>query len=350
MFQRILVPLDGSLRGEQALPVAARLARAFDGSLVLLRVAYPPVVYEGYMPELSPFPQPTLEAELEKVTDYLEGIAHSDNLAGTKTEIKVLVGPTAPTILSFAQSFPADMIVMSSHGYTGVKRWALGSVADKLVRHAPVPVLVLREEGPAPSIPQPGMGHPLRTLVTLDGSSLSETVLEPVAYLVAALAAPEQGTIQLMRVVDLPSTHGKLRSQAHIYIGVIEQARQEAEAYLRLTANKLHQGTLADLHLAITMSVVNDPDVAGAIIQMAEGDTEAQGTTAIQGCDLIAMATHGRGGLQRWAAGSVTERVLHATKLPLLVVRPQARELRRESTGNETTGSEVLEAEATMQS
>lgn len=322
MFKKILVPLDGSMRAEQAIPVAARIARACEGSIVLLQVAYPPVEYEAYRPEYSALNQTTLDAELAEDTNYLEIRAASGELADIKTEIKVLVGSASSTILSFAESISADLIVMSSHGYTGLKRWVLGSVADRLVRHASVPVLIVRDGGPVPSAPQEDSDRPLRALVALDGSPLSESVLEPAAYLVAALALPTQGALHLVRVIDFPLNYSTLRSQAYIDTGMVEQAKQEAEAYLGSIAVRLFQATLADLHLVVTTSVVNDPDIAGVLIKGAEDGSAVDGTGVVHGCDLIAMATHGRGSLQRWAVGSVTERVLHATKLPLLVVRP----------------------------
>ena len=74
--------------------------------------------------------------------------------------------------------------------------------------------------------------------------------------------------------------------------------------------------------MLVNWSVALDPDRANAIVRVAENGEDAQGVGAFGGCDLIAMATHGRGGLQRWAMGSVTERVLHMTKRPLLIVRP----------------------------
>ncbi len=310
MFKRILVPLDGSTRAERAIPVAARIARALGDSVILLRVATAPVD-TGKFSKLSVYAEESVDADLAGATSYLENIAKSDELVGITTEVKALFGAVAPTILSSAQSFHASIVVMCSHGYTGYKRWVLGSIADKVTRHSPIPVLVLREGGPVPST---AIQQPVRALVPVDGSPLSEAVLEPAAYLAAALAqaTSQQGALHLLRVVDLPTTGGKFKSDAHIDTSLKEQVMHEDEAYLATLANRLPEGDLANLDLSVTYSVEFDPDVAEAIVKKAEQDT----------FDFIAIATHGRGGVQHWAMGSVSERVLHATKLPLLIMRP----------------------------
>ena len=200
---------------------------------------------------------------------------------------------------------------MCSHGFTGFKRWALGSVADKVTRHSPIPVFVLREGGPLPATAE---HQPVRALVAVDGSPLSETVLEPAAYLAAALSesTSQQGALHLLRVVDLPASGGKFKSDAHIDTGTKEQVKHEDEEYLDTLLHRLNAGDLEFLDLAITSSVEADPDIAEAIVKKSEQDK----------FDFIAIATHGRGGVQKWALGSVAGRVLHATTLPLLIMRP----------------------------
>src|SRR6266566_9956546 len=320
MYKRILVPLDGSARAEQAIPVAARIARALGGSVILLRVATAPVDTGKYS-ATSGYVEEAVDTDLTGATSYLENIAGSNELAGIKTEVKTFTGAVAPAILSAAQSFHANLIVMCSHGYTGFKRWALGSVADKITRHSPVPVLVLREGGPLPATAE---HQPVRVLVAVDGSTLSEAVVEPAAYLAAALAeaTSQQGALHLLRVVDLPVSGGKFKSDAHIDTSLKEQVKHEDEEYLATLVHRLSEGgDLAHLDLAITSSVEVDPDVAEAIVKKSEQEK----------FDFIAMATHGRGGVQDWAMGSVSKRVLHATMLPLLIMRPQEIHIRPES-------------------
>lgn len=323
MFQRILVPLDGSRRAERAIPVAARIARAFGGSLLFVRVILPPVDWSSRSFALQPTAS---EAELAEGARYLSNVVltYPDNLTGIKIVTEVISGVPSPSIFSQAHTEQTDLIVMCSHGETGLKRWLLGSVAQQAVRRSPVPVLVLNEHG---LVSLPVADQPLRVLVPLDGSPLSETALEPAARLIVALAAPSQGALHILHVVDLPTPDERFRSQAHgtfIEAGVRTQAAQEAEVYLHTLVDYLRQGPLAMLPLTITSSVVVNPDVAGTIIRQAEPPTEAQ---TGNGYALIALATHGRTGLRRWILGSITEHILGTTKLPLLIVRPQEAEV-----------------------
>ncbi len=121
-------------------------------------------------------------------------------------------------------------------------------------------------------MPAAAVQQPVRVLVPVDGSPLSEAVLEPAAYLAAALAqaTSQQGALHLLRVVDLPMTGGKFKSDAHIDTGVKEQVKHEDETYLATLANRLRQDDLANLDLSVTYSVEADPDVAEAIVKKAE--------------------------------------------------------------------------------
>src|SRR5437660_10594157 len=123
MFQCILVPLDGSERAEQALPIAARIAHASGGSLLLVRVA------DISADPASQFPEPlidlevVLQTERANATAYLEGIAASHILEGLGIVMHVAEGKPEQALLSVAQTMHADLIVMNSHGYTGLARW-----------------------------------------------------------------------------------------------------------------------------------------------------------------------------------------------------------------------------------
>lgn len=201
MYRRILVPLDGSELAERALPIAARLARASGGSIVFLRVVPSPLAFTSQPTDSSVPMQAVLNSDLAGAADYLTRITTSSVLAGVATTKEVFKGMPAGMILSVARSQKMDIIVMCSHGYTGMTRLALGSVAENVASHAPVPVLVLRKSGPVPASPQPDALRPLRVLVALDGSARAEGGIEPAAYLVAALAAPFHGALHLMQVV-----------------------------------------------------------------------------------------------------------------------------------------------------
>jgi nucleotide-binding universal stress UspA family protein len=277
------------------------------------------------------------EKELAAAASYLAAIiaANADELVGIKTEMDVAEGAASPTIFSTARDEHVDLVVMCSHGETGLKRWALGSVAQQAVRHSPAPVLVLNEHGIVPPVLY--AVHSLRILVPLDGSPLAEAAMEPAAHLIAALAAPAQCELHLLRVVDLPSAYGRMKSQAHMSDSMQEEARKEAETYVQEMTERLRETTFATFKLNITSSVAVSTDVAGTIIKRAE-QAENSG-----GYDVIAMATHGRGGLKRLVMGSVTEHLLGATRLPLLIVRPQETETRGEEHSGtvETKGTAV---------
>lgn len=335
MFKRILVPLDGSARAESAIPVAARIARAYGATITLLRIAETPVEYGPYLAPPASYAKEAIEADIAQLKAYLSKAAQAEALAGVDVEVKALFGAVAPTIIAAAQAYHSSLIVMCSHGYTGFKRWMLGSVADKVARHTPVPILILREGAPWPATE---LKQPVRALVALDGSPLSEAVFEPVAYLVAGLAysTSHQGELRLLRVVDLPFASGRTRSQTNVDSMSKEQAVLIAQDYLKSLTARLDEGGLANLDIAVKTSVESDPDIAEAIIKQAEGGA----------VDLIAMATHGRGGMEHFVMGSVTERVLHHSKLPMLIVRPS----KEQAAGQNARAEAIEEGEVDMQS
>jgi nucleotide-binding universal stress UspA family protein len=292
------------------------------------------------------------ERRLAEAESYLHDIVitHADVLASIKTEADITAGAAAPMIFSTARLQEVDLIVLYSHGETGLKRWVFGSVAQLTVRHSPVPVLVLHEHG-RPLRPWDAT-HPLRILVALDGSALAEAALEPAIQLLVAwtsTSAEVQGELHLLRVVDLPPAYGRMKSQAHISDSIQEEVRHEAEAYMKTVAGRLRASPRASDKLMITSSVVTSPNVAGTLVRLAErGEgTEHAGTlSGGQGSyDLIAMATHGRSGLRRVVMGSVTEHMLGTTRLPLLIVRPPEPETQREQVAGTTRTEKEAEAE-----
>lgn len=310
MYKRILVPLDGSQRAERALPVAARIARASQGTVVLLQVVNISMQYGSPLAPTTYSPE-MLDTEETGARDYLTVMAQSDTLAGVPTEIQVETGSPALAILDAATSRHADLIVISSHGRTGLARWVLGSVAHHVVRQSPVPVFVLREHGPSPAEPHPDTEHLFRVLVPLDGSTLAEVALEPAVQLAAALTAPAEGALHLVLVLlpyeadaDYMPEALAMRGAKSYLSGIVERLRAE------------HPG------LHVTWTVTAQLDVTAAILRVAEQGDDTEGAGVFGGCDVIAMATHGYGGLKRWMIGSITERVLQAAKLPLLIVRP----------------------------
>ena len=309
MFKHILVPLDGSKQAEEALPIAARIARATSGSLLLMQVVNTPIDYSGGMALVPVLSEQFIDAQMDEATAYLKTIA-KQMLAGIETTTEVLFGIPALCILATAAERQVDLIVLCSHGRTGFTRWALGSVAHTLAHESMVPTLVLRESEPASRLPD--TTRPLCALVPLDGSELAETALAPAAQLVAALAAPAPCTLQLAQVVQ--PLQKAARSGEDIARN--DEASLGASTYLTHMAERL-QATTKPLRLSVTWSVIREHDVASALVNVAE-----QGAEHMDKCDLIAISTHGRNGLERWVMGSVTDRLLNTTKLPILIVRP----------------------------
>ncbi len=335
MYERILVPLDGSARAERSISVAAHIARATNGTVVLVRIATLPFTYSPYLGSAT-YADAAIEADLSEVESYLNSLANSEPLTDIKIITKAIFGAAASEILSTANSYKVDLIIMTSHGRTGMKRWMLGSVAQKIAGCSTRPVLVLHEKGPLPVGPHLD-AHPLRALVPLDGSTLAKAAIEPAAQLVAASAAPGEGSLHLMRVVK-PATTQELRVASEHGSGesLEENKLHKAKTYLSSITDQLHNSPLAHLNLSITWSVAVAQDVAHAIIQMAENGEDAEGAGPFGRCDLIAIATHGRGGLQHLVMGSIAERVLGATKLPILIVRPESAELKHTLNSEDT--------------
>jgi nucleotide-binding universal stress UspA family protein len=315
MFQRILVPLDGSSRAERAISVAAHMARASGGVIILVRVvskSNPIWRGKGQVAQLA------IMDDVLSANQYLSVVAASPELQGVPTETLVHVGSTIHAILDAANSSGADLIMLCSHGYYGLTRRIMGSVAQELAQEAPIPVLVLREDGPVPGELSQDTPRPLRALVPLDGTAQAKSALEPAAYVIAALAGNTQGALHLLRVVQ-PVT-------ATIEEGSLLTASEKARRYLSMTAGHIREGyvtpAIAKFNLAVTWSVAVDTYVAETLINPSEPVATPEWGEMVGDIDVIALASRGHNGFQRWVMGSVTERILLDTKLPLLVVPP----------------------------
>lgn len=313
-LQTILVPLDGSLRAEGALPIAARIARTTGATLVLVRVLS--LASESWPAILTTNPllaEAVVETSLAEAADYLERIAASPELAGLPLQLKTPHGPVAPAILSIATSSRSNLIVLCRHGATGLTRWVLGSVARAIVWHTSVPVLVLSEGGTHLGSSPADLAQPLRMLIPLDGSATANAALEPGASMLAALAAPGQKTALHLACVVKPSH-------------AMDRELTQAKAFLHQTTALIQRGSLAPLiahqGMTVTWSVLLDADVASALLRVVEQGEETAGAGVFGGCQILAMATHGRGGVLRLVLGSIAERVLSATRHPILLVHP----------------------------
>lgn len=301
MLRTILVPLDGSALGEQALPLAARLARAAGAALHLVHVhtsaTLHPIVIDG-MPVIDDELH-SLAADHERA--YLERLAAPLAAEGLTPQIARLEGSVAPTLATHAHAIGADLIVLTSHGRSGFDHLWLGSVAERLVRCARVPLLLIR---PAPQAP----GGPFRRiLLPLDGSAAAEAILPHAA----ALAAVEGAELHLLRVIDplpvpelLPFAERYRMDEARV-----AEARGQAAAALDQIARRL-RGAGA----AVTIEVAEGAQPARVILDVCQA----------RGIDLLAFTSHGRGGLIEAFTGSTADKLLRAAPLPVLVYRPPA--------------------------
>ena len=279
MFQQIMVPLDGSELAERALPCAERLGMATGAALHLVHVVElaPPLTWP-FAPEYLPGSvyDDVVAQETQQATAYLDKMRERVAASGVHVRTEQMVGYAAATLLDYERDAGIDLVVMCSHGRTGLARLALGSVAERLLHHGTAPVLLVRPFGDPVTLEH--------AVVPLDGSERAEEALRVVDHL-ARYVVHE---VTLLRV-----------------IGAAEEG-PEAERYLDEVARRLTRE-----HLACSRRVTQG-DPAEAIIDVAGTDK------------LVVMATRGRSGLMRWALGSVANRVAHGGVAAVLLVRAGA--------------------------
>lgn len=302
MFHSLLVPLDGSRFSEQSLPTAVALAAESGAALHLVHVHVPYLPdqlisntqfqYEGV--DLDEYDLKHRRSESAYLDSIAQGVA--DDLDGG-LDTTVLDGPVPEAIHRFADECGTDLIVITSHGHSGVTRLWMGSVADALSRETNQPILVLRPTPGEDQVRTPT--HFDHVLVGLDGSEWGESILEPVRDL-----GEMEARVTLVHIVpgSVVSGTSVLALGAH----EIGEAMDRADEYLRSTARGLWSECETDVH------VEQAPGPARGILRVAE---ELQ-------VDLIALATHGYGGLKRALLGSVADKVLRGASVPVLLRKP----------------------------
>jgi nucleotide-binding universal stress UspA family protein len=216
----------------------------------------------------------------------------------------VLEGEAATGIAEHALADPPELIVMSTHGRSGPSRLFLGSVADRLVRELHCPFILVRPSTPPAEVELPAAA---RVLVPLDGSPLAESVLDEVER----LFSPGLATLHLVRAVDPVAAFpmGAPMPLPPMEPELVEVRRAAAREYLEGTAWKLRRAGWR-----VEYKVVTEWRPATAVLSYAEAHE----------CDLIAIATRGRGGAQRLFLGSVADKVIRGAATPVLVVNPAA--------------------------
>lgn len=297
MFTKIQVTLDGSAFSELSLPYAHALAKRFGADVDLV------MVHE---------PVPGLETEMwdqESVawsTDYIAKVAEDfAKSTDAKTTYALEHGPVVRTLLGHAETHGADLIIAATHGRGALSRAWLGSVADGLLRHSEIPVLLVREdddeEDDSDELPEVN-----RILVTLDGSEVSESILS----MVPKLANGFEASIHLVRIVPFPREISSpyLPTTVQMNQKVIKEAKDAAEADLQEKVNLLAaQGIDAKPHVMVATQAARE------ICETAD-EIDA---------DLIVMSTHGRSGISRALLGSTADKVIRGAEVPVLVRRPQ---------------------------
>jgi nucleotide-binding universal stress UspA family protein len=290
-MRTFLVPLDGSDLSQRVLPVAEALARATGGRLVLMEAAVGRQAFD----DDGVFAR---KMELDSTEEYLGRLEEGERRKGLAAEHVVLEGPAVDAILAAAEAAAADAIVMATHAHGAVGRLIAGSVADAVSRAARLPVLLVppRALGPFPADGR------ARVLVPLDGSVLAEQALGPAADLARALEAD----VLLLRVVEPPPNYVSKR-------GFAADARVQVGEEFAVARRYVHERA-RDLRTAgsAATGTVRIGDPADAIVRVA----------AEKGASIVAMATHGRGGLTRLLVGSVAAGVLARLSVPLLSIRP----------------------------
>ena len=301
METRILVPLDGSPLAEQAISCAVTLGRGLPAELVLFRAVSIPSGARKYL-DAAAMGEGTLLERLEaEANEYLHEVAGQVRQAVQSVRHVVRHGPAPEAIVDYAEEKGIWQIVMATHGYSGIKRWTHGSVAERVLQAASVPVLMVRaQEEDAKDARQLMLCR--RILVPLDGSEMAEQVLSPVTAVAGAVGAE----VFLFQVAfDQPAS---MFGSDWFFLpaeGEFEEEERKAQAYLERVADPLREEGIQ----VVTGTQIGP--VAGSIMEYADANE----------IDLIAMCTHGRTGLARWAFGSVADRVLRAGGIPILLVR-----------------------------
>jgi nucleotide-binding universal stress UspA family protein len=302
MYRVIMVPVDGSAFSREAVFQGLRLARKNGAELRLVRVASVPGSVTGWDTIARDNGVPTSErdtvlAELYRLA--AECRANSPvNVTATVEE-----GPVADALRGHALRHGVDLIVMATHARRGIARVWLGSVADRLIRETGLPVLTVRPPSLATELTDGACYR--RIIVPLDGSPLAERCLAPAI----ALAELEHAEVTLLRIV--PAMKNIPAGELHATIGPARAHDvEEAERYLSGVRVRF-----ASRHVRMRSSVVVAEDIPRAIIGFAQANDG----------DLIAIATHGRGGIARAVLGSVADRVMSEGVLSALVVHPADR-------------------------
>lgn len=301
MSSTILVPLDGSKFSESALPWAFAISDAWGASVRVANVhELPPAPDLGYM---------SIDVAVAWSREYLDRVVERvRDATGRQVEPVLLSGPPSRAIERYATEEGVDMVVMATHGRGPLSRLWLGSVADALSRQTTTPLLLVRpDEDDASGVDLSRSVSAPRLLVPLDGSDLSEAALPHATRLADVFGSD----VDLVRVFPYPerfvSTYLPHTIQENARL--LEQGKDSARAYVARVATRLRESGF-DVDAEV---LVDHTSAAGILHRAEQRDT-----------DVIVMATHGYGGVRRALIGSVTDKVVRGSPVPVLVVHPEA--------------------------
>lgn len=300
MYNRILVPLDGSTLAESVLPYVEALTKGTAATVVLVQVNDTEAQGE------SPAHQQALDRMGEQRTSfgraYLSHVARRLKDSGIESSGELLKGRVAGAIAQFAAAQQIDLVAMSTHGRTGLARWRYGSVANELRQLLPVPLLLLHADEAQSEAYVTAMAQLLdEVVVPLDGSAIAEQALPHAIELAKRLDLE----LHLVRVVMRPYMAYAEPDSVQYYFDLDAELTKVASEYLQDRAKEIEpQGIRVTTRVFHGLAAENLVDYAEAL-----------------GNSLICMTTHGRTGLGRVVLGSVADKVLHDTGRPVFLVR-----------------------------
>jgi len=309
MYERVLVPLDGSPFSEAALPRALGISAAGGIPLELIVVAGPAVGGRGGDAPVSGGSGAREEGRAQ-ASRYLDQVSERIRAGGFVGEVELTVVPAgnvAHSLARHAASIPRGLVVMTTHGRGAIRRSWLGSTADGLIRRSPVPVLLIRpggggdggNENPVDPVP---LREPFRrVLLPLDGSEAAEAM----PSLAVPLSGGEDAEVLLLRVVP------PLATGPTPYLPHVVQEAKDHEALQRSAGEYLERVSAGLPNVRTRVAVISGTHPASEIVREAED----------WGADLIAISTEGRGGVGRMLLGSVADKVIRSSILPVLVHR-----------------------------
>jgi nucleotide-binding universal stress UspA family protein len=299
MFDPILVPLDGSLLAECVLPHVVAIARAFDAKVILLRVLDRNQASEkAQLFDLLNWQMSKTGAKL-----YLEKISARLQKSGLRIETAVLEGLVAESITEYALSRGIKLIILSSHGRSGLSQWGISSVTQKIIFSAPSSLLIIRAYQPATSESIERQYN--RIVVPLDGSRRAENVLP----MVTLLARFHQARIHIVHVVETPEMARQMpltREDMELSERIVARNREEAVRYL----DQAHLHSSLD-GIDVQTRLLTSDNAAAALHELAEQEN----------IDMVALSAHGYSGNNKWPYGSMVNNFILYSKVPLLIVQ-----------------------------